>query len=98
MPGKFDEMYGATKDDKKIARKPLVMNAIKRNLASAYDDAERQKIEAEADIHSAREDFKNYDINTVLDGKRVVTRCGELQVAIAEEYSDLFGEDMPNIG
>lgn len=97
MPGKFDEMYDATKDEKKASRKPLVMNAIKRNLASAYDDAERQKLEADTQIHEAREDFKNYDVNRVLDGKRIAKKCSELQDGIKEEYSALFGEPMPNV-
>lgn len=94
---KFDEMYDATKDDKKAARKPLVMNAMKRNLASAYDDAERQKLEAMNMIHDARENYKDYDVNEVLEGKRILNRCSELQEGIKEEYSDLFGDEMPNV-
>jgi hypothetical protein len=97
MPTKFDEMYDASKDDKKAARKPLVMNSLKRNLASAYDDAEQQKLEAQNRIHDARENYKSYDINEILEAKRLLKRCAELQEAIKGEYEELFGTSMTNV-
>ncbi|MBU1101127.1 MAG: hypothetical protein KKA84_12060 [Bacteroidetes bacterium] len=92
--GIFETIYNATDELRKSMKAPLVKNKLKRRLESAWDDAENKKIDATAKIQDIREDLSNYDINKILDNKDTVVRLGELQVGIAAEFLELFGETM----
>ena len=95
--GLFDKLYDATDEIKKAMKKPLLKNSLKRKLASAYDDAERQLDDAQIALQNAREDILNYGINQVLDQQETIGRCKELQTLIVAEYKELFNEVMPTV-
>lgn len=93
--GIFDKLYAAAKTVYDEAKKPLIRKQIKRKLSSAYDDAGKKIIEANVSISKSRENFEDYNINSVLDQKAVIAKCELLQEHIKAEYLELFGKEMP---
>lgn len=91
----FDVIYGMTDEAMEIAMKPIVRTQMKGKLTSANNDATSTRITAEAKLEELRRDCKNYDINTILEQKQIITTCKDLQKQIATEYKELFGKNMP---
>lgn len=92
--GLFDKLYSAGKQVYDEVKKPVIKNKIKRKLQSAYDDASLKIGEAELKIQKTREDFDNYNINTVLEQKAIITQAKQLQDQIKSEYKELFVKEM----
>lgn len=92
--GLFDKLYAAAKEVFDAAKKPLVKNRIKRKLSAAYDDASNKILEAEASISKTREDFENYDVNIVLNQKKIISQCESLKELIKNEWKELFATEM----
>ena len=90
----FEELYFGTEKDIKDLNAPLIKRSVQRKLYSAWDDAEKKKLDAEAKILELRKDFKNYNINSILEQVHVMDKCNELQFEIEEEYEELFSEGM----
>ena len=91
----FDKIYGMTDEAMEIAMKPIVRTQMKGKLTSANNDATGKRIKAEASLEELRRDCKNYDINTILEQKQIISECTRLQEQIATEYKELFGKNMP---
>jgi uncharacterized protein YbcC (UPF0753/DUF2309 family) len=92
--GLFDSFYMASKELIQQLQKPLVRNKIKRKLQTAFDDAESKINEALIKLNKSREDFENYNINTILEQKAIITQCKSLQEQIKQEYQELFAKEM----
>lgn len=92
--GLFDKLYAAAKEVYDEARKPLVKNKIKRKLSSAYDDACAKISEAEMKIQKSREDFDNYNINTIIEQRMLISQAEQLKELVREEYLELFAKEM----
>lgn len=92
--GLFELLYAASKQVLDEIKKPQIRNKIKRKLHSAYDDAEAKIGEASSKIQKCREDFENYNVNTILEQKAIITQLRKLQEEIKEEYSELFAKEM----
>ena len=91
----FDELYDKSEEFIKKLKKPLVKKQIKRKLCAAYDDAENNKINAEASLQDKRGEFDNFDVNKILEMAQIIDENMELQKKIANEYLQMFGEKMP---
>lgn len=92
--GLFDTLYAAGKEVHDAVKKPLVKNKIKRKLSSAYDDASAKIGEAELKIQKVRENFEEYNINTILEQKKLIDQARDLQEEIKAEYRELFDKEM----
>lgn len=92
--GAFERLYAAGKEILDNAKKPFVKKALKRKLQSAYDDAAKRIIAAEVKINKAREDFENYNINSVLEARQEISTCTDIQSEIKAEYAELFATEM----
>ena len=90
----FEKLYSATDDLIKKMQKPLVERKLKRKMESAWDDAENRKIQAEERINKARKNFENFDVNEILEQKKLFKQCKDLQIEIEVEFKDYFGEKL----
>lgn len=93
-PGLFDKLYSAAKATYDELKKPVVRNKIKRKLQAAFDDASLKIGEATLKIQKTRESFDEYNVNTVLEQKAIITQALSLQTQIKEEYKELFAKEM----
>lgn len=91
----FDELYTQTNEDKRTQKKPLVRSQIKRKLSSARDEAENNKINAEAKVQELVGNFENFDVNEILKQELIIKKATELQEMTAAQYVKLFGVAMP---
>lgn len=90
----FDKLYEGAKDLIKKTKKPIISNQLKRSFHAAYDDAERQKDEAELAIQNARADLEKFDLNKIIESRQRVIACKEIQEIIKEEFKLMFNEEM----
>ncbi|HNW32695.1 MAG TPA: hypothetical protein PKL44_00390 [Candidatus Dojkabacteria bacterium] len=90
----FDKFFGAAKEVLEAAKKPQIRKAIQRKMSAAYDDAENKKIDQEAIIEKERLNFKDYNVNNVIEAQRMIERLTEMQAKIKKEYVFMFGEEM----
>ena len=91
----FDRLYDETDKALQVLKKPLIKKQMKRKLATAFDSAENKIIDAETALQDLRGDFKNYDVNKVLEQNQIIDANKELQKTIAEEYLKMFGKALP---
>ena len=90
----FEKLFTMSEDEEKVAKIPLVEKKIKRQLDSAYDDAEGKIIEAQERKNKYMKDFDNFDINAILKQSQIITACKEVQSEIKDLHRDYFGEDL----
>lgn len=90
----FEKLFTMSEDEEKVAKIPLVEKKIKRQLDSAYDDAEGKIIEAQERKNKYMKDFDNFDINAILKQSQIITACKEVQEEIKALHRDYFGEDL----
>lgn len=94
--GLFEKFYAAKQEILDAAKKPGIRRQVKRKLQSCFDDASNKIIEAEGVITKLRQEdnFQKYDVNAILEQRRVIQVAKELQALIKQEFEELFGEPM----
>jgi hypothetical protein len=90
----FDKLYSATKEAIDTMKKPIVESRTKRKLASAFDSAEEQRLDAEHQLSELRQNFDSYDVNEILAQKAKVAAAEVTKKAVSEEHFEMFGEEL----
>ncbi len=90
----FEKLFTMSKEDVKKSKIPLVEKKIKRQLDSAYDDAEGKILEAEEAQEVLLKDFENFDINAILTAIETINACKAVQKDISDLYKLYFGEEL----
>jgi len=92
--GLFEKLYGAGKEVLDAINKPLVRKALKRKLASAFDDTIKRIATSEKELSKLRADFENYDVNAILKHRQEINDCLLIQADLKAEYKELFDAEM----
>lgn len=94
--GLFDVVMDSDENAVKAEQKVLTKSKLQRKLYSAYDDASGKRLEAVEQLSNMRKSnkFANYDINSILAQKKIISGVDEIQKAIKAEYQELFGVEM----
>lgn len=90
----FEKLFTMTEDEEKVARIPLMEKKIKRQLDSAYDDAEGKIIEAQETKNKLMKDFDNFDINAILKQSQIISACELVQSEIQVLHYEYFGTEL----
>lgn len=102
----FDQLVGMSEDEAKQQQVALAKRQLKRKIASAYDDAERQRIERQQAVQSMFDGIRrnptsgvvNFDVNIYIARTVEISALETNKQVLAEQYRRLFGEDMPELG
>lgn len=92
----FKSIYSATKEAIKALKEPIVLNKNKRAVASAIDDAETQKINAQTELQSHLEvitEGKVIDVNKVLQLRQTIKDADATIAELKEFDSEFFAEE-----
>lgn len=91
----FSKYFNQTKESARRNKEPLVEKALKRQLQSAFDDAERKIDTLQNQVEASRANVENYQINSVLSASSDIASLRTIQANIKAEYYFMFGEEMP---
>ena len=90
----FEKLFTMSDADKKNAKLPLLEKKIKRQLDSAFDDAEGKIIEAQERKETCMKNFEQFDINSILEANQRIQACQSVQDDIRSLYKDYFGTEL----
>lgn len=90
----FEKLFTMSDTDKKNAKLPLLEKKIKRQLDSAFDDAEGKIIEAQERKENCMKNFEQFDINSILESNQRIQACQSVQDDIRSLYKEYFGSEL----
>ena len=90
----FEKLFTMSDEDKQASKLPLLEKKIKRQLDSAYDDAEGKIIEAQERKEKCMKNFEEFDINAILEANQRMNACKSVQEDIKSLHKEYFGEDL----
>jgi len=90
----FEKLFTMSDEDKATAKLPLIEKKIKRQLDSAYDDAEGKIIEAQERKENCMKNFEQFDINAILEANQRINACKTVQDDIKALHKEYFGSDL----
>lgn len=90
----FEKMFTMTDADAKLSKLPLLEKKIKRQLDSAFDDAEGKIIEAQERKETCMKNFEQFDINSILEANQRIEACKSVQDDIRSLYKEYFSEEL----
>lgn len=96
--GLFHEIVNMSNEEEKRREAAFTERRLKRELASAFDDAERKVYEARRSLDSHRmclkHDPEKYSVNTACGFKATIRKYEIAAQRVKEEYLVLFGEEI----
>lgn len=101
--GYFYELLGMTDEELEVKRRGLLDRKVRRQLASAYDNAQEQVVHQrgliEDELKSLRhKNSDGLDVNAIVGWQKRIRELEQGGQEIADLFQRLFGEPIPTLG